>query len=85
MFKFIPHIAEGSWVIKQSVGKTPVIMGSKLGLSYHQTKRYFEVTVDVASSPAASYITGMVRHCWVRGLGFGSYITGMVCHALVRD
>lgn len=27
MFKLIPHIANGSWVIRQSVGSTPVIIG----------------------------------------------------------
>jgi hypothetical protein len=27
MLKLIPHIADGSWMIKQSVGTTPVILG----------------------------------------------------------
>jgi hypothetical protein len=27
MLKLIPHIADGSWMIKQSVGSTPVILG----------------------------------------------------------
>lgn len=27
MLKLIPHIADGSWVIKSSVGTTPVILG----------------------------------------------------------
>lgn len=74
MFKLIPHIADGSWVIKQSVGTTPVIMGNKLRTTYHQTHRYFEVSIDVTSSSAAAYITGMVsgargysvpQHCTV--------------------
>eukprot|EP00878_Enallax_costatus_P035281 GHUV01039297.1.p1 GENE.GHUV01039297.1~~GHUV01039297.1.p1 ORF type:complete len:470 (+),score=179.62 GHUV01039297.1:235-1644(+) len=61
MFKLIPHIAEGSWVIKQSVGTVPVIMGTKLKTVYYQTDRYIEACVDVTSSSAAAYITGMVR------------------------
>ena len=61
MFKLIPHIADGSWLIKQSVGTTPVIMGNKLRTTYHATRRYFEVSIDVTSSSAAAYITGMVR------------------------
>lgn len=58
MFKLIPHIAEGSWVIKQSVGTVPVILGNKLQTVYYQTDRYIEATVDVTSSSAAAYITG---------------------------
>jgi hypothetical protein len=34
MFKLIPHIADGSWVIKQSVGTTPVLLGNKLQTKY---------------------------------------------------
>lgn len=30
MFKLIPHCAKGSWVVSQSVGTTPVILGRKL-------------------------------------------------------
>lgn len=58
MFKLIPHIAEGSWVIKQSVGAVPVILGNKLKTVYYQTDRYIEACVDVTSSSAAAYITG---------------------------
>jgi hypothetical protein len=60
MFKMIPRVAEGSWVIKQSVGTTPVIIGRKLGTSFHITPKYVEVAVDVGSSSTAQYITGMV-------------------------
>jgi hypothetical protein len=62
MFKLIPHIAEGSWVIKQSVGTVPVILGNKLQTVYYETERYIEATVDVTSSSAAAYITG-ARAC----------------------
>lgn len=60
LFKMIPRIAEGSWVIKQSVGTTPVIMGRKLKTTYHITPKYVEVAVDVGSSSTAQYVTGMV-------------------------
>lgn len=35
MFKLIPHCAKGSWVVSQSVGTTPVILGRKLATTYH--------------------------------------------------
>ena len=66
MLKLIPHIAEGSWVIKQSVGTVPVIVGTKLRTSYHREASYLEVCTDVTSSSAAAYITGkrLVCCCW---------------------
>lgn len=39
MFKLIPHCAKGSWVVSQSVGTTPVILGRKLATSYHTNDR----------------------------------------------
>jgi hypothetical protein len=39
MFKLIPNI-EGSWLVQQSVGQTPVIMGRKLESSYYMTDRW---------------------------------------------
>jgi len=35
-FKLIPRVSEGSWIIKQSVGTTPCLLGNKL------TARYFQ-------------------------------------------
>lgn len=56
----IPRIAEGSWVVRQSVGTTPVIVGRKLTTNYYITPKYVEVAVDVGSSSTAQYVTGMV-------------------------
>ena len=33
-FKLIPTVAKGSWIIKQSVGHTPVLLGHKLKTQY---------------------------------------------------
>lgn len=52
-------LQDGSWVIKQSVGTVPVILGTKLACSFYQTDSYLEATIDVSSSSAAAYITGL--------------------------
>lgn len=39
MLKLIPHIAQGSWMIKQSVGSTPAILGKALKTTYYQTDK----------------------------------------------
>jgi hypothetical protein len=33
-FKLIPKIVKGSWLVKQSVGETPVLLGRKLTTKY---------------------------------------------------
>ena len=35
-FKLIPRVTKGSWIIKQSVGTTPCLLGNKLTTKYHQ-------------------------------------------------
>lgn len=39
-FKLIPRVTKGSWVIRNAVGSTPVLLGKKL------TTKYFRYTVD---------------------------------------
>ncbi|GBF92229.1 hypothetical protein Rsub_05311 [Raphidocelis subcapitata] len=61
-FKLIPHCAKGSWILCQTVGTTPVILGRKLPTtSYVLTDRYVEVDVNVATNPAVSYVVSMVQ------------------------
>jgi Protein ENHANCED DISEASE RESISTANCE 2, C-terminal len=62
MLKMIPHIGEGSWVIKQSVGARPFLLGRKLKTQYTITDRYVEVDIDVSADTTAAYFTGMVSH-----------------------
>ncbi|GLI71569.1 hypothetical protein VaNZ11_016833 [Volvox africanus] len=61
ILKMIPHIASGSWMIKQSVGTTPVIIGKALKTTYHCTPTYIEVNIDISANSVANYVTGMVR------------------------
>jgi hypothetical protein len=42
-FKLVPAISKGSWIIRQSVGTTPVLLGQKLTTSYSRGANYFEV------------------------------------------
>eukprot|EP01134_Creolimax_fragrantissima_P004401 CFRG4401T1 len=58
-FKMIPKIVEGSWIIKQAVGSTPVIMGKKLRTAYYIGKNYLEVDIDISNSKVAQKVTGM--------------------------
>lgn len=53
MFKLIPSVVSGSWVIKQAVGNTPVLLGKKL------TTRYFRWVASYAIQTA--YVIGFTQ------------------------
>lgn len=36
MLKLIPSVPQGSWIIKQTVGSTPVLLGTKIATTYHR-------------------------------------------------
>ena len=59
-FKLIPHIVKGSFIIRQSVGSTPVLLGKKLKQYYFKSAKYIEVDVDVGSSYTAATVVNMV-------------------------
>ncbi|CAD7698962.1 unnamed protein product, partial [Ostreobium quekettii] len=64
VFKLIPKIVKGSWIVRQSVGSTPVLLGRKLKQYYFSgrgvSNRYFEVDIDVGSSYTAASVVGLV-------------------------
>jgi hypothetical protein len=59
-FKLIPCIVEGSFIVRQAVGSTPAIIGTKLRQPYYRGKNYFELDVDIASSAVANRVVGLV-------------------------
>ncbi|EIE22257.1 DUF1336-domain-containing protein [Coccomyxa subellipsoidea C-169] len=60
-FKLIPRVTQGSWIIKQSVGTTPCLLGNKLTAKYFQGDGYVEVDIDVGSSSVAATVVGLVQ------------------------
>eukprot|EP00271_Cylindrocystis_brebissonii_P012561 TRINITY_DN312_c0_g1_i1.p1 TRINITY_DN312_c0_g1~~TRINITY_DN312_c0_g1_i1.p1 ORF type:complete len:881 (+),score=144.51 TRINITY_DN312_c0_g1_i1:380-3022(+) len=57
-FKLIPRIVQGAWVVKRSVGSTPLIVAGALKVAYHRAADYVECDVDIGSSTVAN---GIVR------------------------
>ncbi|RLN02661.1 hypothetical protein BBJ28_00008742 [Nothophytophthora sp. Chile5] len=60
-FKLIPTVVEGSFIIKQSVGSKPTLLGNKLKCPYHRGDNYFEVDIDISSNSVANTVMGMVQ------------------------
>jgi len=60
-FKLIPTVVEGSFIIKQSVGSKPTLLGNKLKVPYYKGDTYFEVNVDISSNSVANTVVGMVQ------------------------
>jgi hypothetical protein len=59
-FKLIPNVVEGPWAVKMAVGSKPALIGNKLQLHYSRGPGYFEIDIDIGSSPVASRILNMV-------------------------
>jgi hypothetical protein len=64
-FKLIPKVVQGSWVVRQSVGTTPVLLGQKLKTKYFRGRgaggcSYFECDVDITSNSVANSVTRLV-------------------------
>ena len=60
IFKLIPAIVEGSWIVQKAVGNTPAILGKKIRIAYYRGKNYIELDFDIASSAMAANIVRLV-------------------------
>ena len=60
IFKLIPGIVEGSWIVQKAVGNTPAILGKKIHIAYHRGANYIELDFDIASSAMAANIVRLV-------------------------
>lgn len=58
--KLIPSVPKGSWIVRQSVGSTPCLLGKAVDCSYLRGPDYLEVDVDIGSSAVANGVLGLV-------------------------
>lgn len=54
--KLIPRVVQGTWPIREGVGTTPAILGTKTYQKYFQGKQYLEIGYDIGSSTVAASI-----------------------------
>jgi hypothetical protein len=60
-FKLIPTVVEGSFLIKQSVGSKPTLVGNKLHCPFYKNDHSFEVDIDISSNSVANTVVSMVQ------------------------
>lgn len=58
--KLIPSVPQGSWIVRQSVGSTPCILGKAVDCHYIRGPKYLEIDVDIGSSTVANGVLGLV-------------------------
>ncbi|KAK9067859.1 hypothetical protein SSX86_011970 [Deinandra increscens subsp. villosa] len=58
--KLIPSVPKGSWIVRQSVGSTPCLLGKAVDCNYIRSANYLEVDVDIGSSTVANGVLGLV-------------------------
>lgn len=68
IFKLIPSIVEGYWMVKRAVGTKACLLGKAVTCRYLREDNFLEIDVDIGSSSVARHIMGLV-------LG---YVTGIV-------
>lgn len=59
-FKLIPSVPKGSWIVRQSVGSTPCLLGKAVDCTYIRGADYLEIDVDIGSSTVANGVLGLV-------------------------
>lgn len=59
-FKLIPSVPKGSWIVRQSVGSTPCLLGKAVDITYIRGSNYLEIDVDIGSSTVANGVLGLV-------------------------
>ncbi|CAN6486988.1 unnamed protein product [Victoria cruziana] len=58
--KLIPSVPKGSWIVRQSVGSTPCLLGKAVDCTYIRESKYLEIDVDIGSSTVANGVLGLV-------------------------
>ncbi|XP_038877165.1 protein ENHANCED DISEASE RESISTANCE 2 [Benincasa hispida] len=58
--KLIPSVPKGSWIVRQSVGSNPCLLGKAVDCNYIRGPKYLEVDVDIGSSTVANGVLGLV-------------------------
>ncbi|XP_039163209.1 protein ENHANCED DISEASE RESISTANCE 2 [Eucalyptus grandis] len=58
--KLIPSVPKGSWIVRQSVGSTPCLLGKAVDCNYIRGPKYLEIDVDIGSSTVANGVLGIV-------------------------
>ncbi|KAM0935725.1 putative pleckstrin domain, START domain, protein ENHANCED DISEASE RESISTANCE 2 [Dioscorea sansibarensis] len=58
--KLIPSVPKGSWIVRQSVGSTPCLLGKAVDCTYVRGAKYLEIDVDIGSSTVANGVLGLV-------------------------
>uniref|UniRef100_K3WVF6 PH domain-containing protein n=1 Tax=Globisporangium ultimum (strain ATCC 200006 / CBS 805.95 / DAOM BR144) TaxID=431595 RepID=K3WVF6_GLOUD len=58
--KLIPRVVQGTWPIREGVGTTPAILGTKTYQKYFQGKQYLEIDYDIGSSTVAASISKLL-------------------------
>jgi hypothetical protein len=56
---FLFFVDSGPWIVKQTVGNTPAIMGRKLRQPCYKDEHYFELDIDVNSTRVGSAVINL--------------------------
>jgi len=61
LFKMIPRVTQGSYVVKKTVGEVPALLGHKMKMVYYHGPDYLEADCDLGTSAVAGSILSIVK------------------------
>jgi len=61
VFKLIPRVTQGAYVVRKTVGETPALLARKTKMVFYVTKDYVECDCDLGTSAVAGSILSIVK------------------------
>src|SRR5690606_24857348 len=72
VFKMIPRVPVGAYVVRKTVGETPALLGHKMRMVYYVGENYIECDCDLGTSAVAGSILSIVK-------GYATTLTVDLC------
>jgi hypothetical protein len=61
VFKMIPRVTQGAYVVRKTVGETPALLAKKMKMNFYVAKDYIECDCDLGTSAVAGSILSIVK------------------------
>lgn len=61
VFKILPRVTKGPYLVRKTVGEVPAMLGQKVKLNYYTGPNYIEVDVDLNTSAVAGSILSIFK------------------------
>ena len=61
VFKIIPRVTKGSYVVRKTVGETPALIGRKIDITWHVGPGFVEADIELGTSAVAASVLSVFK------------------------